>query len=98
MRATGPDQSNERGAQSTVVLEGASLTVSLLVRPQMNSLIAGVRDNNLKLSLSFGIGLHHAGLHERDRATVEELFVNQKIQVGGVRRERMRGASGAACR
>ena len=98
MRATGPDQSNERGTQSTV-LEGASLTVSLLVgRPQMNSLIAGVRDNNLKLSLSFGIGLHHAGLHERDRATVEELFVNQKIQVGGVRRERVRGASGAACR
>jgi activating signal cointegrator complex subunit 3 len=40
-----------------------------------------VKDNNLKLSLEFGIGLHHAGLHERDRNIAEELFVNQKIQV-----------------
>ena len=47
----------------------------------MDSLIATVRDTNLKLMLSFGIGLHHAGIHERDRKTVEELFVNQKIQV-----------------
>ena len=47
----------------------------------MDSVIATVRDSNLKLMLSFGIGLHHAGLHERDRKTVEELFVNQKIQV-----------------
>uniref|UniRef100_A0A8C4HEY4 Activating signal cointegrator 1 complex subunit 3 n=1 Tax=Dicentrarchus labrax TaxID=13489 RepID=A0A8C4HEY4_DICLA len=38
-------------------------------------------DSNLKLTLAFGIGMHHAGLHERDRKTVEELFVNCKIQV-----------------
>uniref|UniRef100_A0A8C7XEW1 Activating signal cointegrator 1 complex subunit 3 n=1 Tax=Oryzias sinensis TaxID=183150 RepID=A0A8C7XEW1_9TELE len=44
-------------------------------------IIATVRDSNLKLTLAFGIGLHHAGLHERDRKTVEELFVNCKIQV-----------------
>ena len=31
--------------------------------------------------LPFGIGLHHAGLKEKDRKLVEELFVNQKIQV-----------------
>nr|KAG5694901.1 hypothetical protein BaRGS_029518 [Batillaria attramentaria] len=31
--------------------------------------------------LAFGIGIHHAGLVERDRKTVEELFVNQRIQV-----------------
>ncbi len=36
---------------------------------------------SLKLFLAFGIGMHHAGLVERDRKTVEELFVNQKIQV-----------------
>jgi len=47
----------------------------------MESVIAGVRENNLKLTLAFGIGLHHAGLHERDRKVAEELFVNQKIQV-----------------
>jgi len=47
----------------------------------MESVIAGIKENNLKLTLAFGIGLHHAGLHERDRKVVEELFVNQKIQV-----------------
>lgn len=48
---------------------------------QMEQLTQGVRDPNLKLTLSFGVGLHHAGLTEKDRRTVEELFVNQKIQV-----------------
>jgi activating signal cointegrator complex subunit 3 len=40
-----------------------------------------VKDQHLRLTLAFGIGMHHAGLVERDRKTVEELFVNQKIQV-----------------
>lgn len=48
---------------------------------EMEQILAHIRDSNLKLTLAFGIGLHHAGLHERDRITVEELFVNQKIQV-----------------
>ncbi|TNN71058.1 Activating signal cointegrator 1 complex subunit 3 [Liparis tanakae] len=47
----------------------------------IEAIIATVRDSNLKLTLAFGIGMHHAGLHERDRRTVEELFVNCKIQV-----------------
>ena len=47
----------------------------------MKNIIGTVRESNLKLTLAFGIGLHHAGLHERDRRTVEELFVNCKIQV-----------------
>ncbi|XP_032413978.1 activating signal cointegrator 1 complex subunit 3 isoform X1 [Xiphophorus hellerii] len=47
----------------------------------IEDVIATVRDSNLKLTLAFGIGMHHAGLHERDRKTVEELFVNCKIQV-----------------
>lgn len=47
----------------------------------MENIISGIRDNNLKLMLAFGIGIHHAGLVERDRKTVEELFVNQRIQV-----------------
>ncbi|XP_059178780.1 activating signal cointegrator 1 complex subunit 3-like [Physella acuta] len=42
---------------------------------------AGVKESNLKLTLAFGIGIHHAGLTERDRKVVEELFVHQKIQV-----------------
>uniref|UniRef100_A0A3P9B0X6 Activating signal cointegrator 1 complex subunit 3 n=1 Tax=Maylandia zebra TaxID=106582 RepID=A0A3P9B0X6_9CICH len=48
---------------------------------EIEDIIGTVRDSNLKLTLAFGIGMHHAGLHERDRKTVEELFVNCKIQV-----------------
>jgi activating signal cointegrator complex subunit 3 len=40
-----------------------------------------VKENNLKLLLAFGIGIHHAGLTESDRNVVEEMFVSQKIQV-----------------
>jgi len=43
--------------------------------------IEGVKDNNLKQTLSFGIGMHHAGLVAEDRKIVEELFVKNKIQV-----------------
>ena len=49
--------------------------------PQMDSLVSTIKDQNLKFTLSFGVGIHHAGLHEQDRRTVEQLFVNQKIQV-----------------
>lgn len=40
-----------------------------------------MKDENLRLCLSFGVGIHHAGLVERDRKLVEELFVNRKIQI-----------------
>ncbi|KAI5336660.1 hypothetical protein L3X38_015928 [Prunus dulcis] len=36
---------------------------------------------NLKHTLQFDIGLHHAGLNDKDRSLVEELFANNKIQV-----------------
>ncbi|EEC18159.1 activating signal cointegrator 1 complex subunit 3, helc1, putative, partial [Ixodes scapularis] len=49
-------------------------------REKLSDMIS-VNDQNLKLALAFGIGLHHAGLQEKDRRIVEELFVNQKIQV-----------------
>ncbi|XP_031846390.1 activating signal cointegrator 1 complex subunit obelus isoform X2 [Nomia melanderi] len=48
---------------------------------EMNSILDHVRDSNLKLTLAFGIGLHHAGLQDKDRRIVEELFVNNRIQV-----------------
>lgn len=47
----------------------------------MNQIIENIRDPSLKLCLAFGLGLHHAGLQDRDRRIVEELFVNQHIQV-----------------
>ncbi|OQR70900.1 activating signal cointegrator 1 complex subunit 3-like [Tropilaelaps mercedesae] len=40
-----------------------------------------IQDKDLRDSLGFGIGLHHAGLSEKDRQLVEELFLNCKIQV-----------------
>ncbi|KAH9210447.1 Sec63 Brl domain-containing protein [Leptodontidium sp. 2 PMI_412] len=40
-----------------------------------------VKDDALKEALSFGIGLHHAGLTESDRSLAEELFANNKIQI-----------------
>jgi activating signal cointegrator complex subunit 3 len=48
---------------------------------EINNLISQLNDQNLKLTLAFGIGLHHAGLNDKDRRIVEELFLNQKIQV-----------------
>ena len=47
----------------------------------MAALLPQIRDSNLKLSLAFGIGLHHAGLVEGDRKIVEALFCEQKIMV-----------------
>jgi len=47
----------------------------------MDQIIEIVRDPNLKLCLEFGLGIHHAGLQDRDRMIVEGLFVNQHIQV-----------------
>ncbi|KAI9786247.1 MAG: hypothetical protein M1839_007658 [Geoglossum umbratile] len=43
--------------------------------------LARVKDQSLKEALSFGIGLHHAGLVESDRSLAEELFANNKIQI-----------------
>ncbi|KAF2115892.1 Sec63 Brl domain-containing protein [Lophiotrema nucula] len=40
-----------------------------------------VKDDALREALSFGIGLHHAGLVETDRQLSEELFANNKIQI-----------------
>ena len=48
---------------------------------QLDQLISSIKDENLRLCLSFGVGIHHAGLVDRDRKLVEELFVNRKIQI-----------------
>ena len=40
-----------------------------------------VEDETLKLSLSFGIGCHHAGLSMNDRDTCFKLFEEKKIQI-----------------
>ncbi|EFA86469.1 DEAD/DEAH box helicase [Heterostelium album PN500] len=40
-----------------------------------------VRDGHLKHTLSFGIGMHHAGLNDNDRSICETLFAENKIQI-----------------
>lgn len=48
---------------------------------EIESTLEQVRDSNLRLSLSFGIGMHHAGLTENDRKICEKLFLERKIQI-----------------
>ena len=47
----------------------------------LQSALKLVQDPNLKTMLSFGIGMHHAGLNSKDRQVVEKLFLEFKIQV-----------------
>ncbi|XP_060169501.1 DExH-box ATP-dependent RNA helicase DExH14 isoform X3 [Lycium barbarum] len=47
----------------------------------LQMVLSQVTDQNLKHTLQFGIGLHHAGLNDKDRSLAEELFANNKIQV-----------------
>ncbi|XP_077223084.1 U5 small nuclear ribonucleoprotein helicase [Tasmannia lanceolata] len=47
----------------------------------LEMVLSQVTEQNLRHTLQFGIGLHHAGLNDRDRSLVEELFANNKIQV-----------------
>ncbi|MCJ1472691.1 hypothetical protein MMC13_001340 [Lambiella insularis] len=47
----------------------------------LNLNLSRVRDDSLREALSFGIGLHHAGLVESDRQLAEELFANNKVQI-----------------
>ncbi|KAJ2720409.1 activating signal cointegrator 1 complex subunit 3 [Coemansia sp. Benny D115] len=48
---------------------------------EIDEVLERTEDPNLRLSLSFGIGMHHAGLTENDRKICEDLFAKRKIQV-----------------
>lgn len=48
---------------------------------ELEQVLSLVRDDTLKLSLQFGIGLHHAGLVDGDRKISHELFAANKIQI-----------------
>ncbi|CAJ1975360.1 unnamed protein product [Sphenostylis stenocarpa] len=51
-----------------------------LPEESLQMVLSQVSDQNLRHTLQFGIGLHHAGLNDKDRSLVEELFGNNKIQ------------------
>lgn len=48
---------------------------------ELQAILASVKDETLKLSLQFGMGLHHAGLVEADRQLSHKLFEAGKIQI-----------------
>ncbi|MCP9260699.1 Activating signal cointegrator 1 complex subunit 3 [Dirofilaria immitis] len=48
---------------------------------ELEQLIATIKDENLKLTLPFGVGMHHAGLQKHEKDIVERLYVEKKIQV-----------------
>jgi activating signal cointegrator complex subunit 3 len=48
---------------------------------EMKNIVELITDENLRHTLSFGIGMHHAGLVEGDRKIVEDLFYNSSIQI-----------------
>ncbi|AMD21955.1 HFR100Wp [Eremothecium sinecaudum] len=43
--------------------------------------VSQISDETLKMSIQFGIGLHHAGLPSQDREIVHNLFQKSKIQI-----------------
>jgi len=47
----------------------------------MEAISSDCKDDTLKHTLAFGIGIHHAGLNSKDRDIVENLFVSGQIQV-----------------
>lgn len=51
-----------------------------LEEEELQMVLVQITDQNLRHTLQFGVGLHHAGLNDKDRSLVEELFANNKIQ------------------
>ncbi|PNH03988.1 Activating signal cointegrator 1 complex subunit 3, partial [Tetrabaena socialis] len=52
-----------------------------MTEAELEACMLGVKDAALRHCLQFGIGLHHAGLPDKDRSLVEKLYVECKIQV-----------------
>lgn len=48
---------------------------------ELTAVLKQVKDDTLRLSLQFGMGLHHAGLVESDRQISHKLFEAGKIQI-----------------
>jgi activating signal cointegrator complex subunit 3 len=48
---------------------------------ELDGVCERVRDPHLRHTLTFGVAMHHAGLHEGDRSLVEQLFEAGKVLV-----------------
>ena len=63
-----------------MVEQNAAKLVRMTVE-ELTHAMDGVRDAYLKHCLQFGIGIHHAGLCEGDKAVVEHAFRDNRLQV-----------------
>lgn len=61
--------------------DGKPRTFLKIEDSDMEQIVSQVHDTSLRHTLQFGVGLHHAGLSEKDRYLVEKLFVCGQIQV-----------------
>ncbi|PIA58140.1 hypothetical protein AQUCO_00500228v1 [Aquilegia coerulea] len=61
--------------------DGYSMQFLNMPEVALQMVLSQLTDQNLKHTLQFGIELHHAGLNEKDRTLVQELFANNRIQV-----------------
>ncbi|EGV63827.1 Sec63-domain-containing protein [Yamadazyma tenuis ATCC 10573] len=52
-----------------------------MTEDELQDVLENVKDDTLKLSLQFGMGLHHAGLVESDRRISHKLFESGKLQI-----------------
>lgn len=58
---------------SFLALEDNALQWLRIEDDELQKLIGSIKDENLKITLSFGIGMHHAGLQRFERDLVEKV-------------------------
>lgn len=59
----------------------AFLTIFHLSETRIEAVAESISDDALKHTITFGVGLHHAGLSSHDREIVETLYLSGEIQV-----------------
>lgn len=59
---------------SLLALEENSYRHCFMEQTEKLKIIDSIKDENLKMTLSFGIGIHHAGLQHFEREIVEKVY------------------------
>ncbi|SPQ96759.1 Sec63 Brl domain [Plasmodiophora brassicae] len=69
------------GIISLAIADGHPYKFLHISTADLQQVLTSVSDVNLRQTLEFGIGLHHAGLQDHDRRLVESMFSAGQIQV-----------------
>ena len=64
-----------------LMLENNTARFVRMTVEEVQATLAGIEDPHLKHCVQFGIGIHHAGLPEGDKAIVEDIFRSGKLQI-----------------